>query len=138
MSLVSGRPVSRSAFLHYFVQHRAIDDVLRPPRRVSGGCHLRMDAEIVIESGENFAESHGAIAGVFTQAIGSADDLPCLHAATGQQSAAHLRPMIAASLLVDARCPPEFTPSDDRHVTEHSACVQIVDQGAKALIELAA
>ena len=46
--------------------------------------------------------------------------------------------MVAAGVLVDARRAAELAPDDHRHVVEHAAHVEVLDQGAEALIELAA
>ena len=63
---------------------------------------------------------------------------PVLHAAAGQQGAADLRPVVAAGVLVDARRAAELAPGDHRHVVEHAARFQVVDQGAERLVELGA
>src|SRR5579871_2190977 len=120
-------PSIAKRLLHQFAQCRTVDDVLRPAGRISDGSCFRIDAEVAIKRGNNFAERHRAIAGVFAEAIRGADYLPRFHAASRHQSAADLRPMIAAGILVDARRPPELAPGDDRHVIEHSTSFQVVD-----------
>ena len=46
--------------------------------------------------------------------------------------------MVAARVVVDARRAAEFAPGDDGHVVLQAAIVQIFDEGAQRLIELAA
>ena len=94
-----------------------------------------VDAEVVVERGEDFAEGDGAVDGVFAQAVRRADHLAGPHAAAGQQGAADLRPVVAAGVFVDLRRAAEFAPDDDRHVAIQPALVQVFDQGADALIE---
>src|SRR5262245_65753668 len=79
-----------------------------------------------------------SLLGVFTQAIGRADGLAAANAASGNVRAAHLRPVIAAGAGVDSGCSTKLAPGNDRHVIEPSPSVQIFDQGAQALVELAA
>ena len=100
--------------------------------------HGRVDAEVAIERGDHVLEVDRAIGGAFAQPVGRADDLAGLHAAAGQECAADLRPVVAAGTIVDLRRAAEFAPGDDRHIVEHAADVEIFDQGAQALIELAA
>jgi hypothetical protein len=58
--------------------------------------------------------------------------------AVGNEGATHRRPVVAGRLRVDVRRAAEFAPDDDRGVFQHAAKVEIFDQGAEALVELAA
>ena len=59
-----------------------------------------------------------------------ADGLAGLHAAAGQQGATDLRPVVAAGAVVDPRRAAELAPGDHRHVVEHAARFEVLDQGA--------
>ena len=66
-----------------------------------------------------------------------ADDLAAADAAAGEEGAVDLRPVVAAGGLVDPGGPAELAPGDHRHVVEQAAGVEVFDQGAEALVELA-
>src|SRR5262249_7673843 len=112
--------------------------VLRPASRVVDVDDVGVDAEVAIDRGDDFAGGDGALGGDFAEAVGGADDAARFHAAAGHQAAADRRPVIAAGAAVDSRRPAELAPADDRHVIQHAARVEVLDQGAQALIELAA
>src|SRR4051794_38968273 len=92
----------------------------------------------MVDGGDHLAEGDGPRRRELAQAVGAADDLAGPHAATGQQGTAHLRPVVAAGAVVDARRAAELAPDDDGRVVEHAAHVEVLDQGAEALVELAA
>lgn len=97
-----------------------------------------VDAEVVIERGEDLLEVDRSILGVFTEAIGRADDLARPHAAARHQSAAHLWPVVASRLGVDPWSAAKFAPDNHGNVVEHVAGFQIGHQRGDGLVELAA
>src|SRR4051812_5163447 len=84
------------------LRHRppAIHQVLRTTREIINSRLGGVDAEELVERGEDLAEVHGALCGFTAKLIGLAYHLAGLEAAAGEQSIAHARPVIAAALLV--------------------------------------
>ena len=97
---------------------------------------LDVDAELVIEGGEDVLIVHGPILRFFAQAVGRTDDLAHAHAAAGQEGARRLGPVVAAGGFVDAWSAAEFAPGDDADILVEAAGVQVFDQGGDSLIEL--
>ena len=91
-----------------------------------------VDAQVVVERGEDFLEVDRAVLGLGAQAIGRADDLAGAHAAAGQQGAGDVGPVVAAGVLVDLGRAAEFAPDDDRDVLVQAAVVQVLDQAPTA------
>ena len=113
-----------------------IDEVLRPPCQILNVRDMGIDAEVVIQGGDDFAKMDRAIDRYAGDAVGPSDDLPHLHAAACKQSTAHLRPMVAARIIVDDRRTPELAPCNHSHILIEAALMQIFDQGAHSLIEV--
>ncbi len=78
---------------------------------------------------------HGALDRLGSLGIRSSDHLSMIHPPARNECATDLGPMIAATVLVDDRSAPEFTPSDHRHVIGQSTLVKILDQRAQTPIE---
>ena len=97
---------------------------------------LDVDAELVIERGEDILIMHGPILRFLAQAVGRTDDLAHAHAAAGQEGARRPGPVVSAGGFVDARGAAEFAPGDDADILVEPAGVQIFDQGGDSLIEL--
>src|SRR5437016_262235 len=93
--------------------------------RVRNGVDAWIQAQVVIDGGENLAEGDGPVGGIFAQVIGGADGLAAAHAAAGEESAADLRPVIAAGTTVDTRCAAELAPDHHSHIVQHAALVQV-------------
>src|SRR5207244_11928548 len=87
---------------------------------------------------EDLAVVAGPPRSVAAGAVGSAEGLAGVHAAARHEAAAYRSPVVAAGLVVDARRAAELAPRHYRHVVEHAALIQVLDQGAEALVELAA
>src|SRR5687767_6532673 len=104
-----------------------IDQIMRPARGVGDCGGVGVDAEVVIEGGEDFAEFHGTFRGLTAEPVGCADDLAGLHAAAAQYAAGYAGPVVAAAVFIDRRAAAEFAPGDDRHILVHAALVEILD-----------
>ena len=64
--------------LHQLPHHRpAIQQMLRPARGVGEGCARQVDAEEVVEGGEDVLIMDGAVDDAGGVAVGGADDLAC-------------------------------------------------------------
>src|SRR2546426_5292587 len=99
-----------------FRSHRrttGIDEILRATAEVGERDFAHVDAEVVIERGEDVAELDRPVRCLAAEAISRANHLPGLHAAAGQQSAGNTRPMIATGVLVDRRRAAKLAPDDD-------------------------
>src|SRR6266446_10692815 len=90
---------------HQFLQWltSCFDEVVRGTAEVGECDFARVDAEVVIERGEDIAELDRPVRCLAAQAIRRANHLPGLHAATGKQPTGDTRPMIATGVLVDRR-----------------------------------
>src|SRR5436190_19267150 len=93
-----------------------IDQILRASGQVVQRHLVRIDAQVVVEGREDFAELHRALHRFATQAIGRANHLANLHSAAKHHRARDARPMIASAIIVDGRCAAEITPNDYGHV----------------------
>src|SRR5262245_23566507 len=87
----------RSNELAYY---RLLHEILRPASGVDQADGIRVDAQVVIKRGEYLLEMDGPLARLLAQAVGCADHPAGFHAAAGEQRAAHVRPVVAASILV--------------------------------------
>ena len=96
---------------------------------------MRIDTEVMVKGGKDFAESNGAFVGFAAKPVGGADGLAGVHAAAGKQGAGDARPVIAAGVGVDFGGAAEFAPNDEGDVFVHAALVKVVDQGGNALVE---
>src|SRR5581483_9270838 len=96
--------------LHQFTHGRIFDQVLRAAGGVVDERGVHVDAQVVVQRGEDFAVSDRAVGGVFAQAVGGADDLAGTHAAAGHEAATHRGPVVAARVVVDARRAAELAP----------------------------
>src|ERR1044071_2345649 len=112
-----------------------VDQVLGPAAEVGDGDLGHVDAEVVVEGGEDVAEEDRAIGGFAAPAIGGADDLAGFHAPACQHGAGDPGPVIATGVLVDGRGPAELAPDDDGDVAVQALGLEIVEQGANALVE---
>src|SRR6185312_9929124 len=91
--------------LHQFLQRLGVvvDEVLRPAGQVGDGGLAAVDAEVVVEGGEDLAEGDGALGAFAGLPVGCADDLPAAHPAARKHRARDARPVVAAAVLVDRR-----------------------------------
>lgn len=113
----------------------AVDEVVGTAGEVGDGDLIGVDAELVIECGEDLAEVDTAVGDFAAEAVGGTDDVAGFHAAAGEEGAADLRPVVAAAVFVDLWGAAEFAPCDDGDVFVHAAEVEVFDEGAEALIE---
>ena len=122
---------------HQFRQRPGVvfDEVLRAAVEVLQRRVRRVDAEVVVQRGVDFAERDRAGDRFAGDPVGRADHLARLHAAAGQQGEIHLRPVVAADDGADLRRAAELAPHDDRAILVEPALVQVLDQGADALVE---
>ena len=81
----------------------AIDEILGAAGEVGQGDAIGVEAQLMVERGEDFAEVDAAIHDFSAESISRADDLTGFHSATGEKGAANLRPVVASSVLVDLR-----------------------------------
>src|SRR6185503_15833970 len=70
---------------------------LRASREVGNRDLVHVDAEVVIERGEDFAETHGPLAGFAPETVRRADDVAGLHATAGEHRAVRPRPVIPST-----------------------------------------
>src|SRR5438093_706706 len=74
----------------------------------AGEFGFEFDAQAVINGGDDFGGSNGALGGVGAFVIALADDSAALHAAAGEINRPALRPVVAAAGGVDAGGTAEF------------------------------
>src|SRR6266536_3462679 len=121
---------------HLFHRRTAsIDEILRPAAQIGDGDLAHVDAEVVIERGEDVAELDRPLRCLAAQAIRGPDYLAGFHAAASEHAARDARPMVTAGVFVDGRGAPELAPDNDRNILVETALVQVLDQRADALIE---
>ena len=114
------------------------DQVLRSTSWVGDGRRAGIDAQVVVDRGDDFLHVNRAIECVLAESVGRSDGLTCSHAASGQQAATDSRPVIASGVRIDSRSTTEFAPHGDGCVVQHASVVEILNQRGDALIELAA
>src|SRR5262249_40150743 len=112
-----------------------LDEELRTAIQIWHGDLVHVDAEAVVKRGEDFAELHGAFHGFAAQTVGGANDVSRLHAAAENQPTGDPRPVIPAGVLVDRRRATKFAPDDYGHIFLQAAAVQVINQGAHALVQ---
>src|SRR3989442_3124275 len=112
-----------------------VHQVLRAACQIGQSDFVHVDAHVVVERGKDFLEMHRAVVGFTTQTVGRTNHLSGLHAATGQQSARDVGPVVASGILVDCRCAAKFAPNDHRNILVKSALVEVFNQGGDALVE---
>ena len=114
----------------------AVEEIVRAVGGVVDHGVLDVDAELVIEGGEDVLIVHGPILRFLAQAVGRTDDLAHAHAAAGQECARRLGPVVSAGGFVDAWRAAEFAPGDDADILVQAAGVQIFDKSGDPLIKL--
>src|SRR5881392_4110921 len=119
-------------FVNWFM---AIYNVLGPARKVGDRCVRSIDADVVIHSGEHFAEMDGSFNGFPAQAVGRSQSLAGFHSTTREQSAGNSRPMIAPGVLVYDGGPAKFAPDNDGYILVQTALVNIFHQRGDALVQ---
>jgi hypothetical protein len=98
--------------LHKLRHWLVIKQILRAAGEVIQFDVFRVDAEVAVQRCENLTKVHWAFDGFAAKSIGRSNHLPGIHAATGEQSAANSRPVVATSVFVDSGCSAELTPRD--------------------------
>ena len=111
------------------------DEVARATLGVFDGGGVHVDAEVVVEGGEDFLKGDGAAVGFAAETVGGADDLAALHAAAGEEGHGDAGPVVATDLGADARGAAEFAPDEDGDVFVESALVEVVNEGGDGLVE---
>src|SRR5436309_2834606 len=69
-----------SSSSYQFGQGRLVDQVLRPAGRVGQHGRVHVDAEVLVDGGDDLAGVNGPGDGVFAEAVGGADGLASAHA----------------------------------------------------------
>ena len=115
-----------------------INQKLGASGRIHDGGRGDIDPEVVIEGRDDFLHVDRSLLGILAEPVGGTDRLSGPHSAPCEIGAADLGPVISPSTVVDFRRAPKLAPDHDGHIIEHSARVQIVDQGAEALVQFGA
>ena len=102
---------------------------------VGEGDFVHIDAEVMVERGEDFAEGDGAVCGLRADLVGGADDLAVAHVAASEHGAGDAGPVVAPAFGIDDGGAAKFPPDDDGDVLLHAALVQVCDEGAEGAIE---
>src|SRR5207245_2861393 len=97
---------------HQFAHRRMVRQVLRSSGRVVDEMRGGVEAEVLVDSGQDFAMVDRTGDGVFAQAVGGADGLAGVHTAARHKGAADRRPVVAAGAIVDPRRAAEFAPGN--------------------------
>ena len=103
----------RAALLNEFRHWGVVKRVLRATGEIVEFDVLRIDAEVAVQRGENFAEVNGPLDSFSAKSVGRSDHLAGFHAAASKQTAADARPVIPAGVFVDARRSAELAPRND-------------------------
>src|SRR5262245_9074731 len=96
-------------------RRRAVEDVAHDG--------VWVDAEVVVDGGEDVAEMDRVLRGVTADAVGGAEHLAGGHAAARHDAVVDRSPMVAASVAIDARRAAELTPHDHADVVGQAALV---------------
>ena len=112
-----------------------IDEILRSAGMIVQRDLGHIDAELAVKRRKDLAEGHRTVRGLRGDLVRGADDLTVTHAATGEKSAVHPRPVIAACFRIDGGCAAKLAPADDRHILIQTTLVQIGDEGGEARVE---
>ena len=90
--------------------------ILRSTSLIGYCGRANVNAQTIVQCGEHLLIMHGPVLRHFPQSIRRTNDLPGFHAATSQQAAGHLWPVVSATVFVDSRRAAEFSPGDDADV----------------------
>src|SRR5260221_14399101 len=103
-----------------------IEEELRPTGMI-GESRGEVDAQKLVERGEDVGRSERAPLGTFGASVGFADVLACSQPAAPQQGEAGAWPMAATvgRDVADARPTTEISVDEDGHVVEQAALVKI-------------
>src|SRR5262245_38910258 len=128
-----------------------IDDGGRPAVEILDCDVSVINAEVVIDSGQEITGATDLIDGILPSFVGSSDKAAGLDAAAGPDVGKRARPMVSAGLqtasrgagiagtgaglIVDFRRASKFTRDDDQHTVVQAPLVDILDQGRDGLIE---
>src|SRR5262245_30309706 len=104
--------------LREFGERLFLDEKLGAAGGIGEAGLRHVDAQVLVERGEDLLEVDGTLGGFFAEAVGGADDLADAHSAAGEERAAYVRPVVAAGLFVDARSAAELAPNNHGHVVE--------------------
>src|SRR5690349_7971503 len=92
---------------------------------------MNVYAEMAIDHREHVLRAFGIRLRERGVSIGFTDDSAAFHGTTGQHRAEDVRIVIATSVVVDARCASELTPSDHQRRVEQTSLLKIFDQCRK-------
>ena len=95
----------------------------------------RVDAQHVVERGQDVLRSIGLSCWHGRGAVGGTDDLAHFQSAADEHCTAGLRPMVAAAARIDLGRATKLAPYDDRHIAIEAAVVEVIDERAERLIE---
>lgn len=95
---------------------------------------MEIDAEGLVDGGDDFTRGDGALGGVAADVVGLADDFAAFDATTGEVHGPAVWPMVAATGRIDLGRAAEFGEAGDHGVVEHAALEEILDEGAVALV----
>lgn len=98
-----------------------------------------VDAEVVVDRGEQVLRVERAFGGVFGFGVGGSDDLAHAESSAGNQSGLSLRPVISAEAAVGgchARSATELTDSDDEDFFFEPARVDVGDQSRERRVHV--
>ncbi len=90
----------------------------------------------MVESGKDFQQMDRAIFGLFRVGGAGTDHLAVSHAAAGEETHRHARPVIATGTGIDPRSAAEFAPHHHGDVLFHPAIMQVLEQSAQAAIQI--
>src|SRR3954464_4962186 len=99
------------------------NQILWAAAQIGGGRSAAVDAHVVVERREQFAERDGPRSGFTANAVRRSDHLAALHSTTGHQGKVYCRPVVAADLAANLRCSAEFTHDHHRAVLVQAALV---------------
>src|SRR5437899_2993343 len=113
-----------------FVNHGAFGQQRNRSAAAVGEHCVRVNAEKVIEGGEQILWRHGAFGDGAGDSVRFADDLAAGDAAAGEDGAVDLRPMIAAPAtnVLDFWRAAMFAEDENQRVVEHAAGVEGVNE----------
>ena len=96
---------------------------------------IRLDPEVVEESGVKFGSTDRALGGVAAKTIACPDDLAARDTGPGKGAAETGTPVISTAVLIDLRTASKFSEHRDERFVEQASRFQIEDQRAECLIE---
>lgn len=133
------RPLPRTQESHQLANRLAVGQHRDGAAGEVGELVAVVDAEVVVDRGEQVLRVERAFGGVFGFGVGGSDDLAHAESSAGDQSGLSLRPVVSAEATVggrDARSAAELADGDDEDFFVEAALVDVFDQSGEGRVHV--